>query len=203
MQFLCFSLFAQITQRQLPAKRTNLPIKIDGLLTDAAWKEAPVMDGLVEFRPKVGDLEDPANKTITYLMYDDLGIYFGGYCYERTKDSIASELVGRDGFGTNDYIGIIFDTYLDKLNGFEYFVTPLNEQWDAKMAPNPNGNSEDFTWNAVWQSGAVIHPDGWSFEMFIPYSAIRFGKKEVQDWGLNITRRRRKTEEQFTLNNSH
>ncbi len=88
-------------------------------------------------------------------------------------------------------------TYYDKLNGFEYFVTPLNEQWDSKMSPP---GSEDFSWNAVWQSGAVIHNDGWSFEMFIPYSAIRFGKKEVQNWGLNITRRRRKTEEQFTWN---
>ena len=199
----CLSLFAfaqKAPPLELVAKRTNLRVKIDGLITDSAWKDATIMTNLIEFRPKVGDKEDPANRTVTYLMYDDEGIYFGGYCYERTKDSIASELSGRDGFGTNDYIGIIFDTYLDKLNGFEYFVTPLNEQWDAKMAPNPNGDSEDFSWNAVWKSGAVIHNDGWSFEMFIPYSAIRFGKKEVQDWGLNITRRRRKTEEQFTWN---
>lgn len=187
--------------RELPAKRTTQRVKIDGLLDDAAWKDASIMDNLIEFRPKVGDKEDPANRTITYLMYDDEGIYFGGYCYERSKDSIARELVGRDGFGTNDYVGIIFDTYNDKLNGFEYFVTPLNEQWDSKMSPPaPNTNSEDFSWNAVWKSGAVIHNDGWSFEMFIPYSAIRFGKKDVQTWGLNITRRRRKTEEQFTWN---
>ena len=158
------------------------------------------MSDLIEFRPNVGQVEDPATRTVSYLMYDDEGIYFGGYCYERTRDSIARELVGRDGFGTNDYVGIIFDTYYDKLNGFEYFVTPLNEQWDAKMSPNQNGNSEDFTWNAVWKSGAVIHDDGWSFEMFIPYSAIRFSKKSLQNWGLNITRRRRKTEEQFTWN---
>ena len=67
-------------------------------------------------------------------------------------------------------------------------------------ASNPNSDAEDFTWNAVWQSGAVIHNDGWSFEMFIPYSAIRFGKKDVQNWGFNITRRRRKTEQQYTWN---
>jgi hypothetical protein len=194
----CF-LFAQ-TPKELPAKRTNQSVKIDGILNDSAWKDAAIMTNLIEFRPNVGQVEDPATKTVSYLMYNDEGIYFGGYCYERTKDSIARELVGRDGFGTNDYVGIIFDTYYDKLNGFEYFVTPLNEQWDAKMAPNQNGNSEDFTWNAVWQSGAIIHEDGWSFEMFIPYSAIRFSKKDIQNWGLNITRRRRKTEEQFTWN---
>ncbi len=187
--------------KTLPAKRTAGIIKIDGLLTDTAWKSAAVMSDLVEFRPKTGAPEDWTNRTVSYLMYDDEGIYFGGFCHERTKDSIATELAGRDGFGTNDYIGLIFDTYNDKLNGFEYFVTPLNEQWDAKSnPPKPDADSEDFTWNAVWKSGAVITDSGWSFEMFIPFSAIRFGKKEVQDWGLNITRRRRKTEQQYTWN---
>ena len=186
--------------KELPAKRTTQPVKIDGLINDAAWKDAAIMTNLVEFRPKMGAVEANEVRTETYLMYNDQGIFFGGHCYERTKDSISKELAGRDGFGANDYIGIILDTYYDKLNGFEYFVTPLNEQWDAKMSPGGNNGGEDFTWNAVWKSGAVIHNDGWSFEMFIPYSAIRFGKKDVQNWGLNITRRRRKTEQQSTWN---
>jgi hypothetical protein len=197
--------FGSIAQSPAPkilsAKRTTDKIKIDGIPNEPAWKDGAVMTNLIEFRPTVGRIEEHANRTISYLMYDDEGIYFGGFCYERTKDSIATELVGRDGFGTNDYVGIIFDTYYDKLNGFEYFVTPLNEQWDAKMnPPAPNSDNEDFTWNSVWQSGAVITDSGWSFEMFIPFSAIRFGKKDVQDWGFNITRRRRKTEQQYTWN---
>jgi Domain of unknown function (DUF5916) len=189
--------------KELSAKRTTKSVKIDGLVNDEAWKDAAIMTDLVEFRPKTGVVESPENKTIAYLMYDDEGIYFGGYCYERTKDSIARELAGRDGFGMNDYVGIIFDTYHDKINAFEYFITPLGEQWDAKMSPpaaGSNNGGEDFNWSAVWKSGAVIHNDGWSFEMFIPFSAIRFGKKDVQTWGLNITRRRRKTEQQYTWN---
>jgi hypothetical protein len=185
--------------RQLQAIRNTGKLKIDGNLSDSAWKSAAKMDSLVEFRPKVGAVEEFGVRTETYLMYDDAGIYFGGYCHERTKDSIAYELKGRDGFGMNDYIGIIFDTYKDHQNGFEYFVTPLNEQWDAKMSQDENGG-EDFSWNSVWTSAVKMQEDGWSFEMFIPYSAIRFGKKDVQEWGLNITRRRRKTEQQYTWN---
>lgn len=197
----CFSVNAQTSPRlELPAKRTTKPVKIDGLINDEAWKDAALMTNLVEFRPKMGTVEANEVRTETYLMYNDDGIFFGGFCYERTKDSISRELAGRDGFGANDYVGIILDTYYDKLNGFEYFVTPLNEQWDAKMSPGGNNGGEDFTWNAVWKSGAVIHDNGWSFEMFIPYSAIRFGKKDIQNWGLNITRRRRKTEQQSTWN---
>ncbi len=190
-----------ILTRELPAKRTNKLVVIDGIINEEAWKDAAVMDSLVDFRLKIGAQEDFQNRTEAYLMYDDEGIYFAGYCHERTRDSIASELKGRDGFGTNDYIGIIFDTYLDRINGFEYFLTPLNEQWDAKVSPSMNNNGgEDFSWNAVWKSGTAIHHDGWSFEMFIPYSAIRFGKKPLQHWGMNITRRRRKTEQQYVWN---
>src|SRR5690606_31724165 len=117
--------------RQLPANRTTKPVKIDGLIDEEAWKDAALMTDLVEFRPTVGRLENPETKTMAYLMYNEEGIYFGGFCYERSRDSIATELSGRDGFGTNDYVGLIFDTYYDKQNGFEYFVTPLGEQWDA------------------------------------------------------------------------
>ena len=198
----CFSSMAQApAQRILEAKRTSRVVKIDGLLKDSAWSDAAVMSDLIEFRPKIGAHENYGTRTVSYLMYNDEGIYFGGFCHERTKDSIATELKGRDGFGTNDYVGIIFDTYNDKLNGFEYFVTPLGDQWDSKMnPPSMNSDMEDFTWNAVWQSATIITDSGWGFEMFIPFSAIRFGKKDIQDWGFNITRRRRKTEQQYTWN---
>jgi len=186
--------------KQLVAKRTVAGIKLDGLINEAAWKEAPAALGYTEFRPTPFRSEDPANKTEVYMLYNDEGIYLGGYCHEKSKDSISTELRGRDGFGNNDWIGFVFDTYNDKINGFEYFVTPLGEQMDSKVSPNQNGNSEDFSWNAVWKSAAVIHEDGWSFEMFLPFSAIRFSKKNVQDWGLNIMRRRQKTGQQVFWN---
>jgi hypothetical protein len=198
LQSLC--IYAQNIHRTLPAKRTGLPVKIDGILDDEAWKDAPAALGYTEFRPTPFKKEDSSVRTECYMLYNDEGIYISGFCHEPTKDSIAAELTGRDGFGTNDYIGVIFDTYNDKINGFEYFVTPYGEQWDAKMSPNPNGNSEDFSWNAVWKSAAVIRNDGWTFEIFIPFSAIRFSKKNIQDWGLNITRRRQKTQQQVTWN---
>ncbi|MES2772803.1 MAG: DUF5916 domain-containing protein [Bacteroidota bacterium] len=189
------------TPKQLPAKRATGLIKIDGKLDEAAWKDAPMAEGYTEFRPTPFKVEDPGTRTDVYMLYSDEGLYMGGYCHERTKDSISTEITGRDGFGNNDFIGFIFDTYKDKLNGFEYFVTPLGQQMDSKMAPpGPNSDEEDFSWNAVWQSAAIIHNDGWSFEIFLPLSAIRFSTKNIQDWGLNITRRRQKTGQQVAWN---
>jgi len=192
-----FAYGQQADKKKLTIIRTASPITIDGELKESDWKNAPVANHFIGLRPTPFRPENPDDATEVYFLYNEEGLYVGGYLHEKTKDSITHELVGRDGFGANDFIGVIFDTYNDKLNGFEYFVTPLGEQMDARQAPNPNGESEDFGWNAVWESACKIHADGWTFEMFIPYSAIRFGKDKIQDWGLNIVRRRQKSGEQL------
>jgi hypothetical protein len=186
---------AQMTKRpELAAKKVAKSIKIDGILNEPAWLEASFIDKFTEFRPTPFKVEAQETRTETYIMYSNEGIYVGGKCFERNQDSISKELIGRDGFGNNDFFGIIFDTYNDKINGFEYFVTPLGEQMDAKAS----ADGEDLSWNAVWESASVLEKDGWRFEVFIPFSAIRFGKSDVQNWGLNFTRRRVKTGQQFT-----
>jgi hypothetical protein len=193
-----FCVCAQPTPKQLPAKRTNASIKIDGNLDEAAWKEALPATDFVEWRPNAGMPESGANKTIVYLLYDNTSVYIGGYCHERTRDSISKELVGRDVVGVNDFVGVIFDTYYDRINAVGFYVTPYGEQFDAKYSNGNNG--EDPSWNAVWDSEAKVHEDGWSFEMRIPYSALRFSNRPNQAWGLNITRRRNKTGQQYMWN---
>jgi len=200
--FLCWNFIAgaQTDFKKLTASRANGIFKIDGSLDESAWKTAPVANNFIEFRPNTFAKEEEANRTEVFILYSNQGIYIGGYCHEKNKDSIATELVGRDNFGSNDFVGVIFDTYYDKINGFEYFVTPLGEQMDAKHAPNNNGNSEDFAWNSVWQSASKLQNDGWSFEMFLPYSALRFSKKDQQVWGMNIVRKRNKAGKQLSWN---
>jgi len=203
--FFCFmlglccslSVFSQAHPKQIPAKRTNASIKIDGNPDEAAWKEAVPAMNFVEWRPDAGKAEDSANRTIVYFLYDNTSVYVGGYCYERTKDSVSKELVGRDVVGVNDFVGVIFDTYNDKINAVGFYVTPYGEQFDAKYSGNGN---EDASWNSVWDSEAKVHENGWSFEMRIPYSALRFSNRANQTWGLNITRRRNKTGQQYMWN---
>ena len=189
--------YGQTTARQLPAKKTNAIVKVDGKLDETEWKQAVPATQFVEWRPTFGTVEDSATRTEIYLLYDNTSIYIGGYCHERTKDSVSKELVGRDVIGVNDYVGIIFDTYHDKINGFGFYVTPLGEQFDAKYSTT---NGEDGSWSAVWDSESKIVDDGWTFEMRIPYSAIRFVSKDNQTWGLNITRNRKKVGRQFMWN---
>src|SRR6478672_4079163 len=135
---LSFHLQAQTTQRQIPAKRTIASIRIDGNIDEPAWKEAVPATNFIEWRPNPGKVEDSTNRTVVYILYDNTSVYVGGYCYERTRDSISKELVGRDVVGVNDFVGIILDTYNDKINGVGFYVTPYGEQFDAKYSNSTN-----------------------------------------------------------------
>ena len=190
------SSYSQIVHRKLPAVRTDEKIIIDGIINDPAWKKAPIATEFVEFQPNIGKKETDANKTEVRILYDNDAIYVAGFCHESSKDSISTELVGRDVIGSNDFVGVLFDTYHDEINGFGYYVTPLGEQYDAKYS----SNGEDGSWNSVYYSEAKIVDSGWTFEMRIPYSAIRFGNKSPQDWGINITRSRKKSGQQSMWN---
>lgn len=192
------SAFCQEKIKQIIAVKTTETFKIDGDLSEPGWKKCPVITNLIEFRPNPGVVESYQNRSEFYLLYDDNYIYFGGYCHEPSADSVSKELVGRDKIGNSDFAGIILDTYYDKINGSGFFVTPYGEQYDAKYTSTGN---EDDTWNSVWQSAAKMQPDGWTFEMRIPYSALRFANKDHQTWGLNIVRERQRTTQQFAWNN--
>ncbi|HEU0065432.1 MAG TPA: DUF5916 domain-containing protein, partial [Flavisolibacter sp.] len=200
---LLFSLAckAQQLRKQLPAVRTNGNFKIDGVLSEPEWKLAIPATDFIEVRPKNGAPERADTRTDFYILYDNTSVYVGGYCHEKHADSISKELAGRDGIGVSDFAGIVLDTYNDKINAVGFFVTPYGEQYDAKYSvPNNTNGGEDATWNAVWESAAKIQPDGWTFEMRIPYSALRFNNKEIQNWGLNLIRNRTKAGEQYSWN---
>lgn len=189
-----FLAYAQDPVMSLKAVRTTQKIVIDGDIADEAWKLAPMASGFTEWRPAFGKKEEDKNRTEVRILYDNAAIYISGFCHEASNDSISNELVGRDVVGVNDFIGVIFDTYHDKINGFGYFVTALGEQFDAKYS----SQGEDPSWNSVYETAAKIVNGGWTFEMKIPYSAIRFSNTSgKQDWGINITRRRNKSGKQF------
>jgi len=189
--------YSQSQPKTLPAKRTVAAIKVDGKLDELCWKDSIFATKFVEWRPNFGAVEDQISKTEIWLLYDNTSVYIGGYCHEKSKDSVSKELVGRDIIGVNDYVGIILDTYNDKINAVGFYITPLGEQYDAKYSTT---FGEDDSWSAVWDGEAQLVPDGWTFEMRIPYSALRFISKDNQTWGLNITRNRKKSGRQFMWN---
>jgi len=172
-------------QKQLQAVRTAESPKIDGLLDDHCWVNVPVATDFFEIRPVPGRKEANDRRTQMKVLYDDAAIYVYARMYDH-PDSISHELVSRDNIGNADFISIVFDPFYDKMNGNGFFVTAAGVQFDAKYSQI---GDEDPNWNSVWESAVKIDAQGWTCEMKIPYSALRFSAKEIQNWGLNFSRR--------------
>jgi hypothetical protein len=183
-----------VARRQLAAKRTPTPVKLDGLLDDAAWQTAPLTTQFIERRPRPGRPE--RLPTEVRVLYDDAALYVGAKLLEASPDSIKRELTQRDDVGNTDFFAIFLDPYRDHLNGYGFFVMSTGVQMDTRYSP---ANGEDGAWNAVWDSRVAPLPDGkgWSVELRIPYSAIRFAAANVQNWGVNFMRQRKKDNQQF------
>lgn len=192
---LFIAVFAQ--EKKLAALKINSPIKIDGLLDEPAWAQAGVADSFIVNSPHYGV---PANNpTIVKILYSDQAVYVGAYLYD-DPTKIRKQLTARDGEQRQDidYFSVFFDTYNDNQNGFQFLVTSRNVQSDGRLVANKVsqfGLPTDYSWDAVWESKVTYQKDGWIVEMKIPYSAIRFSKKEIQDWGINFQRYTRRTNE--------
>jgi hypothetical protein len=175
----------QQVKKQLTALRVTASPKIDGILDENEWENAPVASEFIQFRPNPGALEK--YPTTVKVMYDNEAIYVGVLMQEMSQDSIYRQLSKRDEFGNTDFFGIFLDTYNDENNGFGFFITPAGVQLDARYA---SGGNEDWSWNAVWESSVRLEKSSWVAEIKIPYSALRFSSKKEQEWGINFIRKR-------------
>jgi len=196
---LCFfSSFSQnIKRKTLVATRITTPPKIDGILNDAVWKNVPIANNFVMFKPGDGNPEPKNQKTEVKVVYDDEAIYFAAYLYDNHPEKIMRQLSDRDNFAQADFFGVVINTLNDQQNDTEFFVSAGGTQADAKVS---SGNGEDFSWSDVWYSKISFDKKGWYVEMKIPYSALRFSNQKVQTWGLNFHRLIQGKREQYSWN---
>ncbi len=194
---LFIAIICSAQEKNLSALRIHTPIKIDGNLDETVWAQSAIAENFIVNSPHYGD--PSVYKTIVHIMYDDQAVYVGAYLYDE-PGKIRRQLTSRDGEQRKDvdYFSVYFDTYNDDQNGFQFLVTSRNVQSDGRLVANlvnQFGPPTDYTWDAVWESSVKMQKDGWSVEMKIPYSALRFAKKNVQDWGINFQRYSRRNNE--------
>ena len=201
LMLICAQALSQT--KQLQAVKTDQPPKIDGRLDDASWQAAVVATDFIQNFPQTG--KAASAKTEVRILYDNTAIYIGAKMFDDPA-MIRKQLTARDGEtkADADYFSVFFDTYKDRQNGFQFLVTASNVQTDAKMSPNQKldlGEYGDKTWDAVWQSKTSIVSDGWIAEIRVPYISLRFAKKDVQEWGLQLLRFMRTNNESSFWNN--
>src|SRR5688572_32988610 len=188
------SVSADASRPALRAVRITEPPVIDGRLSDEAWAQAPVAD---HFRQRDPDEGQPATeRTEIRVLYDDDALYVGARLYDTEPARISRRLTARDEHPDADCVTIFLDPRHDHRTGVTFTVTAAGSQYDSVVS---NDTFQDESWNAVWTS-AVSHDDqGWSAEVRIPFSQLRFNPEERQTWGFNISRIIRRKNESVWL----
>jgi hypothetical protein len=181
-------------QREIWANKKTEDIILDGSLNEKDWNSANWTSNFTQMKPFPG--KSPSQKTAVALIYDQEAIYFGVKCYDN-PDSVSRVLSIRDDFNPNlDLFAIFIDTYQDQQNGFFFGITSRGVQLDAKIF---NEDYNDLL-NLVWNSKTKISENGWFAEIKIPYSALRFPKKQIQTWNINFGRQISRYREESTWN---
>ena len=171
---------------------TEAPV-IDGRLNDEAWKHALLVSNFTQRELAVG--EPATERTQVGIVYDDRALYIAIWCYDSSSDRITANEFRRDfDRDVEDNIGIIFDTYRDKRNGFLFVVNPNGARFDALVTDEGSGVNVD--WNGIWDAKTVITDEGWFAEIEIPFSTLRFSDDTDQLWGVNFERNIRRKREQ-------
>jgi len=177
--------------------KVALKPKIDGILDDEVYKTAtPYQGNFIQMSPDNGALA--SYETKVFIIYTDYGIYVSAQLYDPDPASIPQELGKRDQTDSKnvDVFGVTFDPVNKGQNGFFYGVSAAGVQTDAVISTN----DFDDNWDGVWKSDVAINKEGWAVEMEIPYSAIRFPKHTVGDWGINMFRTAKRLNEDTSWN---
>ena len=156
---------------------------IDGNLADSIWESAEWATNFIEVNPD--ENTDPSEQTKFKILYDQKHLYIALKALDSEPEIITNRLSRRDGF-VGDRINVLIDSYHDLRTGFLFTVTAAGVRGDEFITDN--GNNIDASWNPIWSAKALIDNEGWTAEMKIPLSQLRFSNDPNQVWGLNVVR---------------
>lgn len=165
------------------AARTSDPIRVDGRLDDEAWALAEPFSAFLQRDPEEG--EPATERTELRLVYDADALYVGARLFDREPARIERRLSRRDAWAEADRFSIFLDPRGDRRTGVRFQVTAAGVQRDEIIF---NDTWTDASWDALWQSEVGHDEEGWTVELRIPFSELRFLPGRSRSWGVNASR---------------
>ena len=169
----------------LRAEARTGDVRLDGKLDEADWGRAEAATDFVQRYPAPGA---PATmRTEVRVLFDREALWIGARMYDPHPDSIAAPLARRDPDGiSSDWFDVVIDSYHDRRTAFRFGVNPAGTKLDVYHF---NDNDDDASWDATWDAATRVDSLGWTAELRIPLSQLRFrGGAGEQVWGLNFYR---------------
>src|SRR5256885_887961 len=163
-----------------PASRPAL----DGRLDDAAWTLATPIAGLMQRDPQEGAAA--TEQVDVRILYDAEALYIGARLFDSSPQAIIRRLGRRDATTHSDEFRVLLDSYHDRRTAFEFIVNAADVKRDVLLGDD--GGYSDESWDAVWEAATAVDSLGWTVEMRIPLSQLRFSGASVQVWGVRFER---------------
>ena len=166
------------------AARRSAPIALDGQLNEAAWQAATPVTDFTQIDPNEG--QPATQRTEMRFLFDEGSLYVGAKMFETEgRRSVRTSLVRRDGNFNSDYIEVVIDGFHDHLGRAFFQVNPSGSKFDMLGIGT---SCCDAGWDPIWEVATRIDDDGWSAEIRIPLSQLRFSTSSSQTWGMQLRR---------------
>lgn len=169
------------------AVRVTTAPRMDGLLTDSVWALAVPATGFRQRDPHDGAPATAGSEV--RVVYDDEALYLACRFHDPEPEKIAARLARRDEGDDSDRGSIGFDTFHDHQNAYELTFNPAGVRVD--ILHYRDGENSDDSWDPVWQVETRIDALGWTAELRIPFSILRYPDAPPgveQTWGVNFVR---------------
>ena len=158
--------------------------ELDGRLDDAVWGAATPNSGFTQIVPEDG--AQPSERTEIRLLFTRDALYVGARLYDTEPGAIIGRLGRRDAYTSSDRFQVNLDSYHDHRTTYEFSVNPAGVKGDG-VSTNDDGYADD-SWDPVWDVATTVDDEGWTVEMRIPFSQLRFSAQADPIWGVNFQR---------------
>lgn len=115
--------------------------------------------------------------------------------FDSTASGIVSRLLRRDERPASDRLTVQLDTRHDHLTAYQFDVYPPGNKGDASIGSD---GSSDYSWDAVWDVATTTDAAGWTAEMRIPLSQLRYDRSS-DTWGIQVIRFIQRKQERIVL----
>jgi len=173
-----------IPQRTYTTHRLQGSITLDGIPSEEAWNAVEWTGDFIQLRPN--EAKGPSEQTRFKILYDKEFLYIAYNCLDRHPDSIIRRMDRRDQF-PGDWIEIDIDSYHDHRTAFSFTISASGVRGDEFVSSD--GNNWDANWNPIWFAKTHIDSSGWTAELKIPFSQIRYNNEPDKTWGIEVSRR--------------
>jgi len=162
-------------------------IDVDGRLDEELWGRATFTSDFTQREPNPG--APPTERTEFAFVYTETALYIGARMYAEDPSQIRAIMSRRDDGGDSERLIINIDGYQNRRTYFSIAVTAAGSRLDWYTGEDANNYRErDYSWNPVWSANAVIDSLGWTAEMRIPFSQLRFNEGDTFAFGVNVNR---------------